>query len=239
MLFSGNTDAYQPLEASYELTRQCLETCLRFRNPISIITKGAVIRRDIELLQTLHQQASVYVVVSIPFADDAMARRIEPYTPPSSRRFETLRMLSQAGIPTGISLAPMIPGLNDADAPALLEQARDAGAEFAFVTLVRLSDEVREVFFERLTEHYPDRVDKVRHALMEMREGKLSNGQFHQRMQGKGKRWDMAMQLFHRSAKRLGLNQRPMTPRPHTFQRPEEQLMIFQRARLDAEKGDC
>ena len=128
ILFSGNTDCYQPLEASLELTRACLEVCAEYRNPVGIITKGVLVLRDLELLRRLHQEASVRVYFSIPFSDDEVARKVEPHAPSSRKRFEAMATLANAGIPTGISLSPIIPGLNDEDMPDLLARAKQAGA---------------------------------------------------------------------------------------------------------------
>jgi DNA repair photolyase len=138
---SGNTDCYQPLEAVYGLTRRCLEICAEFRNPVGIITKGALVRRDVDLLAKMARETRVWVSLSIPFSDDRTGRAIEPNASLPSQRFETLRILSSAGIPTGIGIAPVIPGLNDSDIPRLLERAREAGARSAFLTLLRLPAE--------------------------------------------------------------------------------------------------
>jgi DNA repair photolyase len=135
--FSGVTDCYQPLEAHYGLTRACLTACAEFRQPVGIVTKGALIERDVDVLARLGERARAAVTVSIPFADDADGRAIEPFAAPSSRRFETLARLSQAGVDTGIAVAPLIPGLNDHAIPELLERARAAGAKRASMTLLR------------------------------------------------------------------------------------------------------
>ena len=150
LVFSGVTDCYQPLEAIYVLTRRCLETCLEFRNPVGIVTKGALIRRDADVLAALAREADVTVYVSIPFWDHAAARALEPNVSSPSQRVETLAALSAAGIRTGVSLAPVIPGLNDGDMAKILAAAREAGATSAFLTLLRLPAEVLPVFEERL-----------------------------------------------------------------------------------------
>ena len=124
IVFSGNTDCYQPLEASYELTRRCLEVCLEHSNPVGIITKGALVRRDVALLAELAKKARLHVNLSIAFASDELARKVEPYANRPSNRFEAMRRLAEAGVSTGIMVAPIIPGLNDSDIPELLERAR-------------------------------------------------------------------------------------------------------------------
>ena len=225
--FSGNTDCYQPLEASYRLTRRCLEICLEHRNPVGIITKSAVIRRDIELLAELAREAKLGVVLSIPFADDAIARKIEPYASPPSRRFETMRMLSEAGIRTGIGIAPVIPGLNDSDIPALLERARDAGAKSSFMTMLRLPAEVADVFDVRLEETLPGRAKKVRNAIREMRGGRTYDARFGARMRGEGERWSVIEKMFESTRARLGLTGEDDDVAPTTFRRPTAQLSLF------------
>lgn len=127
IVFSGITDCYQPLEASYALTRRCLEVCLDFQNPVSITTKGALVRRDVDLLGKLAKRARATVHMSIPFPSDEMARKIEPYASRASHRFEALKALSDAGVATGIAIAPVIPGLNDTAIPELLARAHEAG----------------------------------------------------------------------------------------------------------------
>lgn len=231
IVISGNTDCYQPLEASYELTRRCLETCLEFANPVGVITKGGVVLRDVALLGELARKADVHVFISIPFADDTTRRAIEPYAAPIERRFEALRRLSEHGVSTGVSLAPLIPGLNDSHVPEILERAREAGADDAFMTLLRLPAEVKDVFFERISKTlHPKRVEKIARALAEMHGGTLYDARFGKRMHGEGVRWSVVEQLFERHCRRLGLNRERIGPRdaPATFQRPRKQLAMFE-----------
>jgi DNA repair photolyase len=228
--FSGNTDCYQPLEASYRLTRQCLELCLEHKNPVALITKGGVILRDVDLLAELARTVGASVFVSITSLDDDVRRKIEPFAAPIDKRFEVLRRLSAAGVPTGVSVSPLIPGLNDSDMPGILERARDAGARQAFMVLLRLATGVDAVFTERLQAAFPLRYDKVIHAMREMRGGELYDPRFGRRMEGTGKRWAMVEQLFDTQCKRLGLNVRdaadPMSPKA-AFTRPTKQLALF------------
>lgn len=230
IVFSGNTDCYQPLEASYGLTQQCLEACLEHRNPIAMITKGGVIQRDIALLGKLAQVASVHVFITIPFLDEQVRRVMEPFASPIAKRFETLRQLSEEGVACGVSLAPIIPGLNDSDVPELLQRAHDAGARNAFMSLLRLAGEVKDVFFERARAGlHPERVEKITHAIQEMRGGQLYDPRFGQRMRGTGKRWAMVEQLFEMQCKRLGLNQERVGEGQTrtTFRRPTRQLALW------------
>lgn len=224
LAFSGNTDCYQPLEASYRLTRRCLEVCLKHAQPVSIITKGTLIRRDIELLAELGRRAPLHVWISVAFSDDRARRVLDPFAPPVDARFETMRRLADAGIEVGLACAPVIPGLSDAMVPAVLERAANAGATRAFMSLVRLPREVAEVFEARLEEAIPERADRVKNAIREMRGGRVNDARFGLRMRGSGARWDTIEQLFAMQAKRLGL-QRGDPPKP---ERPKKrQLSLF------------
>ena len=225
---SGNTDCYQPLEASYRLTRGCLEVFREFRNPVVIITKGLLVRRDVDVLSDLAKVARVSVHVSIPFLDDAMAKALEPGAAAPVRRFEAMKALADAGVPVGISLAPIIPGMNDPQIPELLQRAKDAGATSAFYTLLRLPAEVLPVFTERLTAAFPDRVSKVVSQVKDVRGGKMYDARFGERMHGHGPRWDAIVDLFRVHAKRLGLDREAANDLvPSTFRRPEEPLPLF------------
>src|SRR6266496_1806517 len=161
VVFSGNTDCYQPLEAAWGLTRACLQVCAEFRNPVGIITKAVLILRDLDVLRRLQEVASLRIYLSIPFASNEMARKVEPQAPSITRRLSALKTLAEAGIRTGVSIAPVIPGLNDDQMAAILEQAREAGAQEAFYTLLRLSGSVEPVFLDRMASVYPERIKKI------------------------------------------------------------------------------
>ena len=228
VVFSGNTDCYQALEANYELTRRCLEVCLEFQNPISIITKSRLVARDTALLVELTRRAQAKVFFSIPFARDEDARKIEPWAAITSLRFAAMKTLADAGIFVGIGIAPIIPGLNDSDVPELLERAKDAGAQVAFIQPLRLAAEVLPVFEERLQEAYPLRFSKVKNAVLEMRGGKMNESSFGARFSGQGPRWAMTERVFATHCTRLGLNhERIASEVPSTFQRPKKQLSLF------------
>jgi len=203
--FSGNTDCYQPLEASYELTRACLRVCRDFENPVQIITKGTLVRRDTDLLAELHERAGVRVYVSIPFLDEAVGRAIEPGAPSPARRLDTLRRLAEAGIPVGLAIAPLIPGLNDSDIPRIVEAAAGAGATRVFAILLRLPGEVESVFEERLRDAFPDRADRVLSACRQARAGQDSPSAFGERMRGAGPRWEILWRMLEVAARRHGL----------------------------------
>jgi DNA repair photolyase len=230
--FSGNTDCYQPLEASYGLTRACLEVCAEFRNPVGIVTKAALVERDLDVLQRLNAEAWIRVYLSIPFADDRTARKVEPQAPSITRRLETLRRLSDAGIPTAVLVAPIIPGLNEEDIPEILERARRAGAGGAGYTLLRLPGSVETVFLERMAVAFPDRVKKLISRIRDVRGGKLSEETFFQRHEGRGQYWRMIEQLFTVCRRKAGFQDDRAQPIPQTFRRPgTTQLSLFREAR--------
>ena len=220
IVFSGNTDCYQPLEASYGLTRACLEVCADYRNPAGIITKGALVLRDLDVLTRLHQTAWTRVYFSIPFADEDVARKMEPHVPSIGKRLETMKALSEAGISTGISIAPVIPGLNDEAIPELLERARAAGASMATFALLRLSGSVESIFLERIQEAFPDRFAKITNRLREVRGGQLSESAFFDRQHGTGTYWRMIEQLFEVARRRVGFEDDVEEVIPDTFRRP-------------------
>ena len=227
VVFSGATDCYQPLEAVYGLTRGCLEVCLRFRNPASLITKSYLVTRDADLLADLHREASASACFSIPFASDDLARKIEPQAATVERRFSAMERLAKKGIPVGISLAPTIPGLNESDIPVLLRRARDAGARFAFHSLVRLPGSVEAVFQERLAAALPaERVERVMKRIRETRGGALNDSRFGRRMSGVGTYWKSISDLFSLWEKKLKFEGMPEPPDPNPFRVPTNQLEL-------------
>ncbi len=229
VVFSGNTDCYQPLEKSLELTRACLAVCARYRNPIYIITKSALVERDTDLLQELAKTAYAGVTISIPFMDEAVARAMEPYAPPPSRRIETVRRLTAAGLRVSVNVAPVIPGLNDRDIVPILEAVRDAGAVGAAMVPLRLPGSAAQVFSERLRAALPLAAEKILTRVREMRGGKLNDPSFGGRMQGRGRYIETVTELFELTVRRLGLDQREASPRASTFRRPGPQLDLFER----------
>jgi DNA repair photolyase len=224
VVFSGNTDCYQPIEASLRLTRACLEVCLEYQNPTSIITKGALIERDLEVLVELAKRARLQVAISVPFWDEHAARQIEPYTPTPARRIQTIRKLAAAGIDVTVMVAPVIPGLSDEDLPRILEAAREAGASRAGYVLLRLPGSVKEVFEQRLRAAFPLRADRVLHRVRQTRSGKLYDSRFGVRGRGVGEYADAVGDLFTVTARRLGFLERSCdlpAGLPTTFRRPE------------------
>jgi DNA repair photolyase len=231
LVFSGVTDCYQPLEASYQLTRRCLEVCEEFCNPVAVITKGALIRRDIDLLKSLNEKTYLKVFMSIAFSDDDIARKIEPYAPRPSIRFKAMEELAKAGIKLGVGIAPVIPGLNDRQIPTILKWASDCGAETAFMTLLRLPLEVKDVFLKNIRENFPDRYDKITNQIKSMRSNKLNQYNFGERMRGSGNQWEVIDFIFKQSCEKYGFNKKQKTDLEEekllSFKRPERQLALF------------
>lgn len=220
IVFSGVTDCYQPIEASYGLTRACLEACLEYRQPVSVITKSCLVERDMDLLSELARVTSCRVVVSVPFFDPIAARAMEPGAPSPARRLKTIARLAEAQIPVGVNVAPIIPGLNDMDIPAILEGAHQGGASFAGHILVRLPAEVRLVFESRLKERLPGRAKRVMSQIAACRGGSISESRYGDRMTGKGPRWEAIEALYRSTCRRLDLG-RAHEPAPiDTFRRP-------------------
>jgi len=229
LVISGNTDCYQPLEARFGLTRACLAVCAEYRNPVHIITKSALVERDLDVLLDLHKGSSVSVSVSITFWDENVSRAIEPYAPSPRRRVETVRRLASAGIPVIVHVAPLIPGLADKDLIPILEAAREAGAVSALSIPLRLPGSTKEVFESRLRRHLPLVAEKVLRRVREMHGGRLNDPRFFARMQGEGEYQATLQRVFDATARRLGYGQHP-EPRLGTFRRPTDaggQLRLF------------
>lgn len=226
IVFSFTSDPYIPLEAHYKLTQRCLEVCLEFRNPVGIITKSALIRRDVELLKELSQKAQLSVFFTIPFTDREAARAVEPFAPLPEARFHAMADLAAAGITVGIGIAPVIPGLTT-DIPELLERAKDAGAKQAFVNMLRLPGSVAPYFQQRLREELPTKADRILNRIREARDGKLNSSVFGERMRGKGAYWEAIHRLFRIHCERLGFNEQSVRAERNTFRRPSAQQSLF------------
>ncbi|WP_442483410.1 PA0069 family radical SAM protein [Aeoliella sp. SH292] len=183
---SGVTDCYQPVEREYELTRGCLAVAAECRQPMGIVTKNALVARDLDLLAELAHYSAAQVAVSITTLDAELARTMEPRTSSPEARLRTIRELTAAGVPTRVMVAPVIPGLNDSEIPAILAAAREAGASTASYILLRLPLTVVDVFFGWLERFYPDRVEKVASRIRTTREGELYQSKFGSRMRGEG-----------------------------------------------------
>jgi DNA repair photolyase len=228
VVFSGVTDCYQPLEASYELTRGCLTVCAEYRNPAGIITKSPLVERDIDVLQELTRVSRVSVMVSVPFWNETHARAIEPFVTTPARRVRTIERLAKAGVRVGVMVAPIIPGLNDEDMGDVLRAARDAGATHAGTVLLRLPGPVKDVFESRLRAAVPLRAERVLRRIRDTRGGKLYDATFGKRGSGEGVYADAIARLFEQTAQRLGFTTGgSFDTGPTPFRRPRGQLALF------------
>jgi DNA repair photolyase len=237
-MFSGVTDCYQPIERDLALTRQCLEVCLAYRNPVSVISKSALVERDIDLFLALAKHARFGLSVSLAFSDNETARAIEPWAPSPDRRFKLIETLAAAGVPVGVMCAPIIPGVNDSQMVTVLERAAAAGATWAGWVLLRLPGAVKQVFEDRVRVALPLAADKILHRIRETRGGdKLYDARFGTRGRGEGPYAGMLQTMFDATVRRLGLNQRSRDTKmfdepdaPTTFSRPTmptPQLSLF------------
>ncbi len=206
---SGNTDAYQPAERRLAITRGCLEVLADFRNPVGIVTKSHLVTRDIDLLAQLAARRAAAVVVSITTLRNDVQRLMEPRASTPARRLEAIRKLSNAGIPVGVNVAPVVPGLTDEELPSILEAAAAAGATFASYILLRLPHGVKEMFADWLEQHFPERRDKVLNRVRDLRGGKLYDARFAVRGKGEGPWAEQLGSLFRITRARLGLDRRP------------------------------
>ena len=221
IMFSGATDAYQPVERRLRITRRCLEVLAELRNPVIVTTKSHLVTRDVDLLGELVGHRAAAVTLSITTLRPEIQRALEPRASTPARRLDAIRVLTDAGIPVGVNVAPVIPGLTDHELPGILEAAADAGATFASLILLRLPHGVKEVFETWLDQHTPERKDKVLNRLREMRDGKLYDARYAVRGRGEGLWADQLQALFRLTRDRLGLDRRPELS-TEAFRRPTE-----------------
>ena len=220
-----NTDPYQPIERRYELTRKILEVLEEFRHPATIVTKSALVLRDIELLASMARAGRVHVYLSVTTLDRSLARTMEPRAATPERRLEALGELTNAGIPCGVLAAPMIPALNDHELERILTAARERGVEQAGYILLRLPHEVAPLFTEWLQTHYPDKARHVLSIVRQMRGGELYRAEWGRRMRGTGPFADLLRRRFETTCRRLGLNR----------ERPQLDVEAF---RVPVQSGD-
>jgi DNA repair photolyase len=204
--FSGNTDCYQPIEKEMQITRKCLEVFLKFRNPVGVITKNALILRDLDILTELAKYDLVVATVSVTTLDNQLARIMEPRTSAPAKRLDALEQLVAAGIPTNVNVAPVIPGLTDHEIPAILKAAADRGVKNAAYILLRLPYSVKELFFSWLNQHYPNQLKKVMHSVQETRDGQLNDPNFKTRFSGVGVRATAINRMFNLCGEKYGFN---------------------------------
>ncbi len=225
---SGVTDCYQPVERRLKVTRQCLEVLADFRNPVGIVTKNALVARDVDVLSELARFRAISVLVSLTTLDPVLRGVLEPRTSPPAARLAAIRTLSRAGIPVGVMIAPVIPALNDHEIPRLLEAAAEAGATHAAKVLLRLPLAVAPLFEDWLERHFPERREKVLGQIRELRGGRLNDSRFGVRMRGEGKRAEQLSQLFAVACRKAGLDTRGPELSVESFRRPDDrQLQLW------------
>ncbi len=227
LALSGVTDAYQPAERKLGLTRRCLQVLAEFRNPVSVITKGYTVTRDADLLAELAAHRAASVAVSVTTLDPALQRIMEPRAAPPRLRLAAIERLARAGVPVGVMVAPIVPGLTDHEIPRILEAAAGAGAGFAGRVVLRLPHGVKELFEEWLERHFPERREKVLNRLRSIHRGKLYDPAFGHRQRGEGFFADQIALLFDASRKRAGLAARGPELSTAAFRRPGGQQSLF------------
>jgi DNA repair photolyase len=208
LALGSNTDPYQPVERTLKLTRAVLQVLDRFNHPVGIVTKSAGVLRDLDILASMAKRKLARVYLSVTTLDAALARRMEPRAATPERRLHAIGELTRAGVPAGVMVAPMIPGLNDAEMEKIVEAAARAGARHAGYVLLRLPHELRQMFEDWLATHFPDRAKHVLNLIRETRSGALSDARFHHRFSGQGVYADLLLRRFARATRQWGLDEK-------------------------------
>ncbi|MEK6775085.1 MAG: PA0069 family radical SAM protein [Bdellovibrionota bacterium] len=230
IMMSGITDCYQPIERKLQITRKCLEVLAEFKNPVFLITKNFLITRDVDILSQMAKDDLVSVTISVTTLDENLARVMEPRTSSPERRLQAIQILSEAGIPVSVNVAPIVPGLTDHEIPKILEASALAGARSANYVMARLPHSVKDLFVDWLEKNYPEKKDKVIAAIRDVREGKLYDSNFGSRMRGKGARADHVAEMFTIFRRKFFPAYKPVRLRADLFQRPKvagEQMSLF------------
>lgn len=226
---SGNTDPYQPIERRLQLTRGCLQVLLEHRNPVGIITKNHLVTRDLDILTPMAQMGLVHVMISVTTLRNEIASTMEPRTSIPARRLDAIEALAKAGIPTGVMVAPVVPGLTDEELPAIVQAAAERGAIRASYILLRLPGPVAPLFEDWLDRSMPERKDKIIGRIKEIRGGQLNDSRFGYRMRGEGVWAETLSNLFQMTCRRYNLNQ-PIEPLKidQFIRNPNNQLELFE-----------
>jgi DNA repair photolyase len=228
IMFSGNTDCYQPIERKIKITRAMLEVCLEYRNPVSMITKNAVILRDLDILSEMAKLKLVHVMVTITSLDEGLRQKLEPRTVTYRNRLNVLKQLSEHGIPCGVMVAPIIPHLTSYDVPKVIKAAAENGAYHAGHTIVRLNGQIAEVFKDWLEKNFPDRAEKVWNHIADCHGGKVNDSRWGTRMRGEGNIAESIRQLFKIAVRRYMPNPPKFAYDLTIFKRKgHEQLSLF------------
>ena len=215
-----NTDSYQPTERRLKITREMLEVLCECNHPVSLVTKSALIERDLDLLAPMAKKGLAEAAISITSLDNDLTRTLEPRAAAPHRRLKTIENLSRAGVPTTVLVAPIIPAVTDSEIEDILKNARDSGAIHAGYVMLRLPHELKEVFDDWLNQHMPMRAKKVLSHLRQLHGGKLYDSTFHSRQRGRGVYAEMIASRFRLACKRLGLNKSPHNLRTDFFRPP-------------------
>jgi DNA repair photolyase len=226
IMLSGNTDCYQPQEKKFQITRSMLEVMMKYRHPVGIITKNALIQRDIDILKNLAEEKLVNVMISITTLDEDLRRQMEPRTASAIKRLQTVETLSKAGIPVGVMNAPVIPGLNHHEIPNILKAASEHGAITCGMTVVRLNGSVSKIFEDWLRKNFPDRFEKVWNQISDLHGGNVNDSTFGRRMSGEGNIAEAIQQLY-RVAKKKYFTGKAMPPMDLTKFRKGGNLNLF------------
>lgn len=227
IMFSGNTDCYQPVERNLKITRETLKVCLKYRNPVSVITKNDLILRDKDILKELADLNLVSVSISVTSLNKNLVRKMEPRTSTPERRLQVIEELAGNNIPAGVNIAPVIPGLNDEEIPRILKEASLRGALFAGHIMLRLPYSVKDLFLQWLKNEFPDRESKIVNKIKEMRDGKLNDYEFGTRFSAKGELAEAIHTLFEMSCRKYGLNKEKIVLRKDLFRRANNQIEMF------------
>lgn len=186
IMLSGNTDCYQPVERTLEITRKILEVCLAYRHPVAILSKNALLMRDLDLFIQMNELNLISVALSLPTMNEELRRKMEPRTSSSLKKLEALKILKENNIPTGAMIAPIIPGLNSDETLKIIQEISESGVDWFGYTLIRLNDAVEPIFVDWLEKSFPDRKDKVLSLIKQMRGGKLGEKRYFERYKGEG-----------------------------------------------------
>lgn len=229
VMFSGNTDCYQPIEKKLKITREALKVCLDFGNPAAVITKNALIQRDIDILKQLAEKELVTVTISVTSLDKELARKMEPRASSPEMRLKTVKALAENGIPVGVNLAPIIPGLNDKEIPSILKEASERGAGSAGYIVLRLPFAVKDLFIDWLKREFPLKAAKIISSIKSIRGGQLNSSEWGVRFRGEGEIAETIENLFKISTRKYGLNKRNYNLTRQRFNVPDRnnQLKLF------------
>ncbi len=227
IMLSGNTDCYQPAEQKYRLTRQMLQVCDDFNQPVGILTKNAYIIKDADILQSMAEKNIVSAMVSITSQNEKLRRVLEPRTATAAQKLRVIETLSKVGVRMGIMMGPMIPGLNEHEMQSIMKSAADAGATFTAYTFIRLNGAIKFLFRDWLYKNFPDRADKVWHLIEQSHNGQVNDSRWGVRMRGEGNIAELVAQQYRKYGKLYNMNAEDWSLTTSLFKRPGMQGSLF------------